>query len=370
MRESAFDLAKKIILGIMFSVLVVIFVTLLILTMDDKFIKNIKDFVKTDTKVLYIANNDNYNKYPETILKKYEINYKYINSSKLSKFEKTKLGNIINNKDLSNIVVVFESGKVKDAIIDYKTKEKLNQFLIKNEVIPSIIDNISGMMNKISNSLESDSLILYLPYTYSDNIDYQNNLLESISKEYNVDYKKINAYLLSKTQQQKINSILEISEVEDQIVIFIKNQKVLGSLRGYNRKSEYINKLFEYDYVDAVYNSLSEINYSEFINELENEDKNIILIIKNDCKYCKEVMDILNHISSTENINIGFINIEDLDSELALNIEEKLKKLGYDDGFTTPLTIIAEKGKLLDYSIGSSDYDFFKELFTENGIIK
>ena len=155
MRESAFDLAKKIILGIMFSVLVVIFVTLLILTMDDKFIKNIKDFVKTDTKVLYIANNDNYNKYPETILKKYEINYKYINSSKLSKFEKTKLGNIINNKDLSNIVVVFESGKVKDAIIDYKTKEKLNQFLIKNEVIPSIIDNISGMMNKISNSLRS-----------------------------------------------------------------------------------------------------------------------------------------------------------------------------------------------------------------------
>ena len=126
MRESAFDLAKKIILGIMFSLLIIIFVTLLILTMDDKFIKDIKKFVKADTKVLYIVNSKKYNNYTEDILKKYEVKYKYINSDKLSNFERTKLENIVNSKDLSNIIVIFESGKIKDAIIDYKSKEKLN----------------------------------------------------------------------------------------------------------------------------------------------------------------------------------------------------------------------------------------------------
>ena len=370
MRESAFDLAKKIILGIMFSVLVVIFVTLLILTMDDKFIKDIKVFVKNDTKVLYIANNKNYDKYPESIFKKYDINYKYVNSDKLSKFEKTKLEKIVNSKHLSNIIVIFDSGKVKDAIIDYDSEEKLNEFLIKYEIIPSIIDNISGMTNKISNSIKSESLILYLPYVYSDNIQYQDNILSNISKQYNVNYKKINAYLLSKTQHQKINSVLGISEVNDQIVIFIKNQNIVGSLRGFNRKSEYINKLFEYGYVDEVYNSLNEINYSDFVNELNNDEKTVMLIIKDDCKYCKEVMSVLNGISSSYNLNIDYINVGKIDSEISVSLEDKIKDIGYEDGFSTPLIIITENRKLLDYSIGSSNYEFFKDLFTENGLIK
>ena len=175
MNNSAFDLVKKIIIGVFSTIVVIVFVVLLLLTMDDKFIKDIKKFIKTDTKVLYITDKDNYNKYPIELLDKYEIKYKYINSKKITSFEKTKLERIINNNDLSNIIVIFESGKIKDALLRYDSKTELNEFLAKNGVIPNIIGDISGIKNKINNSLESEELILYLPYKYDDSIEYQNN---------------------------------------------------------------------------------------------------------------------------------------------------------------------------------------------------
>lgn len=370
MKESAFDLAKKIIMCISFSILIIVFVALLVLTMDDKFVRGIKDYIETDTKVLYISNKRNYNEYPIKILEKYEINYKYIESDKLSSFEKSKIRDIINNRDLSNIIVIFESGKIKNALLHYENEAELNKFLIENDIIPSIIGKTSGIKNKISNALNSDSLILYLPYHYTDEVEYQNELLKNLSKQFNVEYQKIDIYLLSKTQQQKINSLLEISDVEDQIVLFIKNKKVLGSLRGYKRKSEYINKLFEYEYAEEVYNSLTEIEYEEFDSKLGDSNKNVFLITKDDCKYCKETMSILNQVSSSNNLDIDYINIEEIDSDIALKVEERLEKTGYKDGFSTPLLLITEKNKIIDYSIGVSSIDFYQEMFSENGLIK
>ena len=69
--------------------LLIIFFSLLFLTKDNKLIKDIKEYIKKDTKVIYIANKKNYDNYPIDIFKKYDINYMYINSTNLSKFEKS-----------------------------------------------------------------------------------------------------------------------------------------------------------------------------------------------------------------------------------------------------------------------------------------
>lgn len=370
MKDSTFDLVKKIIIWVFSAIIIIAFVTLLLLTMDNKFIKNIKEFVKTDTKVLYITDKDNYNEYPIKILDKYEINYKYIDSKKISSFEKNKIERIINNNDLSNIIVIFESGKIKDALLRYDSKKELNEFLIKNGVIPSITGDVSGIKNKVNNALESENLLLYLPYVYNDNIKYQDNLLKNISKQYNIDYMKIDMYLLSKTQHQKINAMLDISDVEDQIILFIKNKEIVETLRGYNRRSEYINKLFEFGYINDASNSLNEISYDEFRVKSEENNKNIFLIIKDDCKYCKETMSLLNQISSLNNLDIDYLNINEIDSDLSADVSEYLKSMGYNDGFSTPLLILTEKSKILDYSIGTSSIEFYEELFKEYGLIK
>ena len=370
MNRSTFESIKKYMPIILIGILTIIFIVLLILTRDDKFIKNVKEFIRTDTKVLYITNKKNYNKYPIKILDKYEINYKYIDSSKLSSFEKSKIENIINNRDLSNIIVIFEDGKIKDALLRYEGEEELNNFLIKNEIIPSIIGDISGIKNKLSVSLESDFLLLYLPYVYDENIEYEEGLLKDISKQYNIEYKKIDIYLLSKSQQQKINSLLNISEVKDQIILFIKNKEIQGSIRGYNKKSEYVNKLFEYGFIEEIYNYITEIGYEDFDRKINSDDKNIFLITKDTCKYCKETMILLNQVSSNNNLDIYYINIVNMDSDLSIKVENKIKSIGFSDGFSTPLLIITEKDKIIDYSIGVSTIDFYEEMFKENGLIK
>ena len=59
-----------------------------------------------------------------------------------------------------------------------------------------------------------------------------------------------------------------------------------------------------------------------------------------------------------------------MDSDISINLQKDLNNLKYNDGFTTPLTIIIENGELLDYIIGASNEKYFIDIFTENGIIK
>lgn len=370
MIKDNFKVIKRISVIIIFILLLIIFFWLLIVTSDNKLIKNIKEYIKTDVKILYITDKKNYLKYPIDILKKYDIDYFYINSDNLSKIEKSKLEKIINSKYLSNILVIFENGKIKDAIIEYENEERLSNFLKKNEIIPQIIGDNSTILSDTNRLLETDFSLIYLPYEKIDALDYQDRILEDISKEYGIKYEKIDAYLLSKTQKNKLNSILQISSVEDQIVILVKDKKIIGSIRGINNKRNYLNKLDEFNFIDELDSYITFINYNEFNNLLSSENKSVIIIGKDDCKYCDEIIKTLNNVSINYNININYINVGKIDSDISVAISKSLSNLGYNDGFTTPLIIIVEKNKLLNYIIGLANEDYFVDIFTENGIIK
>ena len=54
----------------------------------------------------------------------------------------------------------------------------------------------------------------------------------------------------------------------------------------------------------------------------------------------------------------------------SIEISKKLSELGYSDGFTTPITLIVENNKLINYVIGASNKQYFVDIFSENGIIK
>ena len=369
MKKDNFKVMKRFSIIILFILLLITFFSLLFATRDNNVIKKIKEHVKIDTKVLYITDEENYLRYPIDLFEKYEIEYLYINSDNLSRIEKSKLEKIINSKYLSNIIVIFNNGEIKDAIIEYENEDKLNIFLQRNEIIPEIIgeNNIILEVNKL---LETDFSLLYLPYEKSDVLDYQNSVLEEISEEYGINYKKLDAYLLSKSQKNKLNHILQISSVEDQILILIKDAKIIGSIRGVNTKRNYLSKLDEFKFIDELDSYITFINYNEFNNLLSSDKKSIITIGKDDCKYCDDVVKTLNNIAINYDININYINIGKIDSDISTNIGKALLNLGYSDGFTTPMTIMVEKNKLLDYVIGASNEEYFVEIFTENGIIK
>lgn len=370
MKKDNFKSIKNICFIIIFVLLIIIFFFLLFKTRDNKFIKDIKEYISTDIKVLYISNDDNYSDYPKKIFEKYDVSYLYVNSTNLSNFEKAKIEDIINSKYLSNIIVVFKNGKVVDAIIEYDSEESLNSFLNKNEIIPEIIGDNSKIIETVNDLLTDEYSLIYLPYKNIEEIGNQDKILKEISEDYEINYKKVDAYLLSKNQQSKLNTILQISTVEDQIVILVKDKKIIGSVRGINDKKYYLNAFKEFKFIDEIGYYITHINLDEFNNLLNNNQKNVIEIVKDDCKYCNKVNESLNGIAINYGVKINSINVGKIDSDISIQISKKLNELGYADGFTTPITLIIENNKLLNYVIGSSTEEYFVEIFTENGIIK
>ncbi|MBQ9072602.1 MAG: hypothetical protein IJY25_05550 [Bacilli bacterium] len=370
MKNSTFDIIKMFLLFVFVAFLITIFIVLLVVSSDNKLIDSIKEFTKNDTKVLYFSNDKYYSKYPVELFEKYDIEYLYINTTDLSRFEEKKIKDIINSNEFYNTIVIFENGEVVDSIISYNNDEDLLKFFQKHNIIPGIIGNPQGIIENTKDLINSDLMLLYVPYQYNNSLLDQNKILTEITNEYNIGYNMIPAYILSSNQQKKLNNILQISSVDDQIVILVKNKKIIGSIRGINTKNTYLNILYEYKYISEIENYINEIDYDTLNNLVNSNEISVTVITKDDCKYCETTLSVLNKIIIDYNISINLINILDFDSEIAKSVENKLIELGYNDGFTTPLTIITQSNKIIDYIIGASDEKYFVDIFTENGIIK
>lgn len=361
---------KNIILIISSAILLITFFLLFQYIRDNKLVNDIKDYIEDDIKILYITNKENYSNYPIKLFEKYDIDYMYIESTNLSKFEIKRIEKIINTKYISNVIAIFNNGKIIDAIIEYENSESLNLFLQKNNIIPEIIGDNSKIISSVEKSLNGDYTLLYFPYKYTEDIDNQEKILKEISKEYEFFYSKVEAYLLSASQQKKLNTILQISSVEDQIVILIKDKKIIGSVRGINNKLQYLELLKKFNFITKISQNVINIDYDNFVSLLNSSDKNIILISKDDCKYCTEVEEVLNEISIEYDVKVYSVNIGKLDSNMGVEVSKKLVDLGYSDGVTTPITLIVENNKLINYVIGASNKQYFVDIFSENGIIK
>lgn len=361
---------KKVSIVIIFIIMLIIIGTFLYKVNDNKLINHIKTFVNTNTKVLYISNKKSYSEYPINLFKKYDVEYMYINSDNLSSFEKNKLEKIINSSYLSSIIVVFENGKLEDALIEFSNIDSLIKFLSDNAIIPEVIGDNTNIISNVKDMLDTNFSIIYLPYKNSTTMESQNNIIESVSNDYLINYKKIDAFLLSKNQQNKLNALLQISNVEDQIIILVKNKKIIGSIRSICTKRELMNELSNYNFINSNTDYISYINYDEFDKIVSSNDKNVIIIGKDECKYCTDIVYLFNKMIENNDIEANYINVKNFETEDFNSVKNKLKSLGYMDGFSTPLTIIVENNKLLDYVIGISSEEYFIDIFKENGIIR
>lgn len=370
MKNNTFDIIKTFLMFVFVVFLITIFIVLLVVFSDNKVVDNIREFTKNGTKVLYFSNKEKFSNYPIELLEKYDIEYLYIETSDLSKFEQKKIRSIVDNNNIYNSIIIMENGEVKETLVDYNSDTDVLNFFQRNNIIPAIIGNTKDILENTKKLITSDLMLLYVPYNYNNLLLEQNKILTEITNEYNIGYSMIPAYLLSFNQQEKLNSILQISYVENQIVILVKNKKIIGSIRGYGSKSTYIEDLYKYKLISEIESYIQEIDYDILNNLVSSSESNITVITKNDCKYCESVLSTLNKIKLEYDISINLINITDFDSEIAKSIENKLTELGYNDGFTTPLTIITQSNKVIDYVIGSSNEKYFVDIFRENGIIK
>lgn len=361
---------KRIIYIVVLVLIILTFVSLLFFTKDSEKIKEIQDFVKTDTKVLYVSLKNN-NNYIEKLLDKYDVNLLSVNSSTLSIFEIKKLKDITNTKSLNNVVIVYQNGKIVGTLNNYHKEEELNNFLQKYNIIPSkIVDNVKNIMEDSLNLLDNEYLMAYIIYEEHSDIEEQNEMFESISLKYSIPYKKIDATLLSKNQHEKINSLLGISSVEDQILILIKDKKVVSNLRGIHSKNTYKETLNDAGFIDESLNGVEYIDYDAFEEILDLNEKNIILIGNDKTKNSIYLLNLLNKITHNYNIAAKYINIKKEDLELYNNIKNKIADIGYEGAYSLPIMLIVESNKILDFVIGNTTEEYLIDLFLETGVIK
>ena len=361
---------KKILFISSFSLLIILFLSLIFLTRDSKIIVEISDFIKADTKVLYITKNTN-KKYPTKILNKYSVDILNVDYNKLNIFEKKKVRNIANNDSIEDILIIYQNGHIIGTLNNYKTEEEVNEFFSKKNIIPEkIVDNVEEIVKESEKILDNEYSIIYIPYMDHESIEKQDRILKEISEKYLIDYKKIDAYLLSKKQQYKINKTLEVSDVEDQIVVLVKENKIIANIRGIHRKNTYIETFYEANFINELENKLNELDYEDFKLELTNNEKSIILLGTNKSKDYEEVFNLLNQMTYSYDIEINYINLKNNESEIYKKVNEKLTNIGYSDAFSLPLVVIVESNKILGYAIGKSNEEYFLDLFIENGVIK
>jgi len=361
---------KKVSYIIIFSFLIIFFVFLLILFSDSSKIKEIDEFIKTDTKILHLSS-DIKDTYINKVLKKYDVDFFEVDISKLSVFEIKKIKRNLDIEELENTIVVYENGKVIRSLKNYKTEKQIQKFFQKNNIIPKkIVSNIDEIKKQINNILVEDYAMIYIPYIEHERLEEQEQTLKSIASKYSIEYKKIDAYYLSNKQQEKMNSLLEISLVEDQIILLVKENKIVANIRGIHSKNTYIENLYEINFISELEDKINKIDYYKYKELLKDSNKNILFIGSSNIKDSNSIYSILNKMAYNFDINVNYLEIDKDNTYLYSKVQEKIQNIGYEGAFSLPMVLIVESNNILDYVIGNSTEEYFLDIFIENGVIK
>ena len=109
------------------------------------------------------------------------------------------------------------------------------------------------------------------------------------------------------------------------------------------------------------------INIETLYKYYEGKEAKIILFARPTCEYCSIAEPILKRLSYQYNIEINYINTE----ELSADAQEKL--LALDEFFKslkTPTLMIVKDKSITDYVKGLTDRAHYKDFFRRNKIIK
>ena len=352
-------------------ILAVMFITVSVLIFDytaTSKIHKIKKFINSDIKITYVYENNFISNEMLELCQKYDLNCKIIEAKKLSKVEKKQIKELINNNDLTSTVSIFNNGKLIETSINVDSQEKLISIFQRLKILPNVLkeQNIIENMNNILSD-NNNSYLLHIIYDNEQEYGVQEKILKKISEDNDIEYEQIPAYLLSITQKNKLNNILQISDVKDQIVIAVYNGKIITCIRDiWSSRYKYISALKESGFINNN-NFYTSINVDQILSTANNGTSQVITIVSSDCKYCDQLLENMNSIIIDNGLEVYNVSAKDNQKN---NLTKILKKLNYDDELTFPLTIIVQNNQLVDYIIGSSTKDTIVDMLTEYGIIK
>lgn len=110
--------------------------------------------------------------------------------------------------------------------------------------------------------------------------------------------------------------------------------------------------MFPYDTSKAVNdNKLIKLNYSEY-QELKNKnEKNIVMIGRDSCGWCQKYIPILSKIVKDKEIKIYYLDTDKLTNEENTSLNDS-DSLFTSEEFGTPTIILVQNNKITNYNIG------------------
>ena len=223
--------------------------------------------------------------------------------------------------------------------------------------------------------------VIYYASTECGWCSLQTPILETIAKDYDMDYVYIDTAKISKSEKEEIAEKLGI-EAATPTTVIVENKKVIDVASGYKDPKDYIkffstNGLIPEDAVYSKEKSLNFITYDEYEKLISNNDTKIIVIGQTTCSHCIAIKPALNSIAEEYNLTINYININLVTQEEYNKFKQSLKDLNYTEEsfvnegkFGTPLTLIIKNKKISSYISGERSKSQLLKEFKKAGLIK
>lgn len=340
-------------------------------TFSQEVFKKYKDIMEhSSLALIYLGYDEDINQKCIDYSENYGFDYVNIEANKISLSKKKKLRNELNIYNLTSTLVVVQDGVPITYYSKVASTDELLEFLQENYLVPMKIEDTTETLELFKNSVVAlDDTIIYLPTKYEDETEIKSKAIQEICEENGMLYVEVKGYVLSNKQLKKVMSQIGFSEIQDDLVLYVSDGKVVTVLEA-DKTSEdaYFHLFTNRGIIDVTSGDyLKEINKSKFAKIVEEKKLNVIFISTDDCSYCERVKPVLGKIAAQNNLVIYHLNA----TKDKTKISNMIKELGYDDGLTlTPFVLLVENNRYVDSIIGLADKELYNNKFVEYGVIK
>ncbi len=113
---------------------------------------------------------------------------------------------------------------------------------------------------------------------------------------------------------------------------------------------------------------LNDIDIDEYLDLKEGSDASIIYIARPTCHYCQEMEPIVRNIVYEYDVEVNYLNTDELDDEGQAKLIESDDY--FSEGYGTPLLLVVQNGEIVDIQEGLSTKDTTVDFFRDNGFIE
>lgn len=113
----------------------------------------------------------------------------------------------------------------------------------------------------------------------------------------------------------------------------------------------------------------NEVTLNEYLNIINSDEKSVILVARPTCTYCQKFSPILKQAAGDLDLVVNYIDTDKFSEDDWKTFNNSLSYYTKNE-WGTPLTLIVQKGEIVDVNSGYTDLATIKNFFTKNGLGK